>query len=328
MDHFFSSNSIKKIWFYLYELKLKQKPIFRQGSLLKIEFSDEKVGHADLHPWPEKGEEPLTFHLKKLKSGIFTALTARALDISYQEAIARAKGCNILNGLFIPQSHYLILDIENLHKKIDTALKRGFKIFKLKLGTPLPEQTNKILNVIKAFDPSVKWRIDFHQNLNPKEWEDWSQTILNHPYIKNRLDFIEAPFNYTENQYWKDKTLPLALDVWGGDNSLPVSVLVWKSSRKKFQLLLKNNHLFQRVVFTHCLAHPLDQLASAYEAACFYRIKESLRETCGLVQADIYEKNSFSLMNKGPVFPILSGPGWGFDHLLHKLSWKNLSSYF
>jgi hypothetical protein len=68
----------------------------------------------------------------------------------------------------------------------------------------------------------------------------------------------------------------------------------------------------------------LDQLSSAYFAARFYQVHPRWEEVCALVQKDVYEKGAFTLPDKGPLFPPLSGPGWGFSFLLNRLSWKKV----
>ena len=286
---------------------------------------DGKTGHADLHPWPEKGEASLKIHLEKLRKKEVTFLFLRAVAIAWEEAQARAKTVNLLSGLKIPLSHYLILDIENF-SAIDKALHQGFKFFKVKLNHPLKQQTQKLSNLINDLDSSFKWRLDFHRDLNERQWKEWVQECLILLKINN-LDFIEVPFSYQERLWIKNRKYPLALDVWNGENTLPVSTLIWKNSRKSIEDLLKKKSrgLFKRVIFTHGLSHPMDQLSSAYFSARFYKIYPSLRETCGLVQGDIYDNHAFSLPNHGPVFPYLSGIGWGFDSiLLEGLPWKKI----
>lgn len=317
-----------KIWFFPYELKLKKRFTFRFGALLKVEFINGETGHADLHPWPEKGEMPLKVHLDKLRKKEFTGLCLRAIAIAWEEAQAQAQKINMLNAFKIPLSHYLILDIENF-PEINKALNQGFKTFKVKLNHPLKQQTQKLSNLINDLGSSFKWRLDFYMDLNEHQWQKWVNECL--AYINpSYLDFIEVPFYYQEQQWVKHERYPLALDVWNGENTLPVSTLIWKSSRKSITDLLKKKSrgLFKRVIFTHGLSHPLDQLSSACFSARFYKIYPRLRETCGLVQGDIYESHAFSLPNHGPVFPCLSGIGWGFDSiLLDNLKWKNIFNY-
>ncbi|MDE0518955.1 MAG: hypothetical protein OXH36_05305, partial [Bdellovibrionales bacterium] len=229
-------SSVRSIWFAPYELKVKKTRQIRYGSLLKVEFRDGKTGHADLHPWPEKGEAPLKTHLEKLRKKEFTNLCLRALAIARAEAQAYTEGFNLLSSLKVPLSHYLILDVENLCN-VDRILNQGFRIFKVKLNNPLKRQTQKLLRWMQDLGSLVKWRLDFHIILNEQQWRQWSEEYL----VKmdpRYLDFIEVPFEYQECLWRQYKEYPLALDVWDGKNTLPVSTLVWKNSRKSRQELL------------------------------------------------------------------------------------------
>lgn len=324
---FLSKNLLKKIWFAPYELKRKGINQVRKGALLKVEFVDGETGHADLHPYPEKGEADLITHLKGLKEKKFSMLCLRAFHIAKVEAHARSSGINLLRALSVPLSHYLILDVEKFSKaSLEKQMERGFKVFKVKLNHPLTQQSEKLLELMQAGGEALKWRLDFHISLSVKKWEQWKREYLK-LLPSEKLDFIEAPFNYQESFWQKNEKNSLALDVWGGENTLPVSVLVWKSARKNPEELLKklSKNLFKRVIFTHSLSHPLDQIASAYFSAQFYKSHPRFREICGLVQKDIYENQAFTLPDLGPVFPQLSGPGWGMDgYHLAGLPWKKV----
>lgn len=317
----FFYNLVNKIWIYPYELHTKKTKQIRNGCLLKVEFTDSSIGHSDLHPWPEKQEPPLHIHLQALKNKNFTNLCTRAIYIAQHEA----KFCNInlLSGLKIPLSHYLILDIETFNN-IEAVLNKGFRVFKVKLKHPLKSQTKKLITLIKELSFLVKWRIDFSPNLTQSEWEQWTQEFL--PQINSEhLDFIEIPIEYKESLGKINKKYCLAVDVWGKQNTLPIPVIISKSSRKTTAELLKtkSQKLFHRVVFTHSLSHPMDQLASAYFATQFYKIYPQLTEVCGLVQTDIYENHEFTLLNKGPQFPRFCDTGWGLSNtLLNRLKWK------
>ena len=324
---------MKHLFFFPYTLKLKNRTGLRQGALLKVDFKDGSVGHADLHPYLEKGEKGLEFHLSALKQKKCTLpLCQRALAIAQTEAKALIKNQNILSRFHIPKSHFLITNLEDF-KDLEKALSQGFKVFKVKLKSPLKKQSQKLLGLIKAGGKSVKWRLDFHDFLNEKDWQEWIKESFT-GFPKENIDFIEAPFVYKERQgLWnpnqqkehaKPVHWPLAWDVWCGKITLPVYALVFKGSRKDPEDLFKKQHLFKRVIFTHTLAHPLEQIVSAHLAGQFYHVQPCLREVCGLVHTGIYEESTWTLPYQGPLFPKLSGPGWGLSHLLDQISWKKL----
>ena len=308
-----------------YQLKYQHSSQVRKGALLKWEFTDGLIGHADLHPWPEKKELPLKFHLEKLKSKEWTTLTLRSIEIARWETLARSKKCSLLNGFKIPPSHYLIYDIDLVtHELIEQLVNQGFDIFKIKLKDPLPKQSQKWINLVNTFNSKIKWRVDFHKNLSLHQWNEWKKEFLSNP-ILNYIDFIEAPFDYNEKIWEGNKSIPLALDVWNTNKqNLPIKTIVWKPARKSQKQLLENwsSGLCQRVIFTHSLAHPIDQLATAFYASQFYKTHPKAFETCALIQTQIYKEHDFSLSNKGPSLIYPQGPGYGFDELFNKLPWK------
>ena len=308
-----------------YQLKYQQSTQVREGALLKWEFADNLIGHADLHPWPEKGEQPLKFHLEKLKNQEWTALTLRAKETARWEALACNKKCSLLSGLKIPFSHYLIynIDLVTAHL-IEQLVNQGFNTFKIKLNKPLQEQSKKWIKLINIFNSKIKWRVDFHKNLSPHQWNKWKTEFLTES-ILTQVDFVEAPFHYNERVWIQNNSIPLALDVWSKKpQSLPVKALVWKPARKSQKQLLEkwSAGLCQRIIFTHSLAHPVDQLATAFYASQFYKIHPRAFETCALTQIGIYEEHAFSLSNTGPSLIYPQGPGYGFNELFNKLSWK------
>ena len=317
--------TFKHLWLSFYKLQYQQSSKVREGVLLKWEFADGLIGHADLHPWPEKGEQSLTFHLEKLKNKEWTALTLRAGETARWEALACIKNCSLLSGLKIPSSHYLIYNIDLATPSlIEELIDQGFKTFKIKFNHHLKEQSQKWRKLIKIFNSKIKWRIDFHNNFSLHQWKEWKLEFLPKP-ILTQVDFVEAPFPYNERIWTENKNIPLALDVWNKNKqSLPVETLIWKPARKSQKQLLKHwsAGLCQRVIFTHSLAHPIDQLATAFYASQFYKTQPKAFETCALTQTGIYKKHDFSLSNKGPVLIYPQGPGYGFNELFNKLSWK------
>ena len=323
---------VKQIWFSPYQLQYARGGRnARVGAVLRVDFADHKTGHADLHPYPEKGEPNLNTQIEKLKKKNPLPLGLRALILSRVEACALAGKVNLLSSLNIPLSHFLIWDVEHISTSdLEKAYTLGFRVFKVKLRKPLREQTQTLLRLVRltaSFAEEVKWRVDFHFNMTNSQWHEWETGCLPKMPLQN-LDFVEAPFAYRE-RLWRarEQQCPLALDIWSGENRLPVNTLVCKSSRTSLKdLFIKTGRgLFKRVVFTHTLTHSVDQLSSAWCSAYFYRAHPRMREVCGLVQTSIYKEHDFTLPYQGPVFPRSSCPGWGLEpRLLNRLCWKKL----
>src|SRR4051794_17174160 len=82
----------------------------RHGVLLKVEHPGLGIGYADLFPWTELGDTPLTDQLELLKHRIHTPLTRNAIEFSQIDATARARGVSLWENLKIPESHALVID--------------------------------------------------------------------------------------------------------------------------------------------------------------------------------------------------------------------------
>src|SRR4029078_6257499 len=88
------------MWFCRYTLKPRRalsalagaRP--REGALLRA-----GDGFADIHPWPELGDEPLEEQLKHVE-------TLPALHYARIDGEARRRGVSLFDGLTIPESHW------------------------------------------------------------------------------------------------------------------------------------------------------------------------------------------------------------------------------
>src|SRR5437763_8510701 len=100
MDSFF-------YWRYELVPKRRLSPIAgrREGALIRV-----GSGFADVHPWPELGDEPLGAQLDLLRSGKTTTLTRRSLELAKIDGDARERGFNLFAGLQIPRSHWPGID--------------------------------------------------------------------------------------------------------------------------------------------------------------------------------------------------------------------------
>src|SRR5262249_34567507 len=122
------------MWFCEYALSPRRRgALIRSGS-----------GFADVHPWPELGDEPLERQLDLLRRGETTPLTRRSLELARIDGAARQRGVSLFAGLTIPKSHWPGPDGP---PEFDTA--------KIKSIDRIPKR--------------VRLRIDFNARLRPEE---------------------------------------------------------------------------------------------------------------------------------------------------------------
>lgn len=328
-----------KIWISPYTLT-PLKPLnavsgslkVRDGCILKVEYPDSSVGYADLHPWPELGDVPLSQQLERLRYNVETPLTKNSLEIARLDAQARARTESLWLDQEVPENHYLLTEIpENLEDDAElcAAFAQGYDKVKIKVGRDFKREAFWLNHICGNFDLNAQIRLDFNGALNEKSYLEF-QNILEERTSK-AIDFIEDPMPWSKSFGFGSSRLPLALDrdveklASNKTSELSPDFFVIKpainDTTKILDLALKRN---RPVVFTSYLDHPLGQISAmliATRAQSFIKV-----ETCGLASHLAYEPNDFSekLMMKGCKMSPPEGLGLGWDEELSRLKWTSL----
>jgi len=258
----------------------------REGALLRV-----GDGFADLHPWPELGDESLDAQLARLARGEPPAQARASLRLARLDGEARARGVSLFEGLTIPESHWPGNDPP-----------ASFDTVKIKSVIPVP--------------PHVRVRVDFNAVLSAEEYVRIAETLP-----KGTIDFVEDPCRY-ERDTWRDLRartgLRLALDRAGAWDGLPggeFDVLIHKPA------LSAEFPRYPDVVVTSYMDHPVGQYGAAYVAAT-----HPVNVRCGLFTHVLYEPDAFIERIEADGARLLAprGTGIGFDDLLERLSWKSI----
>ncbi len=282
------------MWIWRYTLKPKRplsaiaRPGFREGALIRV-----GDGFADVHPWPELGDEPLDEQLRSLARGEPTALAVQSLRFAEADGAARRRGQSLFQGLTIPSSHWPGIDPP-----------AGFDTAKVKCGP----------GGVDGLPPHVRLRLDFNATLAPDELEPIALTLP-----RERIDFIEDPCPY-DAATWirlRERTgLRLALDRETGAEG--VDVVVIKPAVQSFPRTSKE------IVVTSYMDHALGLMAAAWVAASH---ADRVSSRCGLFTHVLFEADPFfdRIGSDGPRLLAPEGTGFGFDDLLESLPWKKLA---
>jgi len=277
----------------------------RHGALIRVD-----GGFADVHPWPELGDEALDIQLAKLARDETTALTQASLEFAAIDAAARRDGQSLFDGLTIPPSHWPGPDPPD-----------DFDTVKLKGIDRIPDR--------------VRLRIDFNATLTPDQFVRIAATLP-----RERIDFIEDPCPY-DSATWRDLRtrtgLRLALDrpsatqhrqeclchtgnsMWHRHSCLcsveSADVLIIKPALQEIPCT------DSEVVVTSYMDHPIGQVCAAYAAAT-----ARITNTCGLITHVLFEPDPFieRMRIDGTRLVPPGGTGWGFDDLLETLPWRKL----
>lgn len=281
-----------QIWFHRYRLNPGRplssvaRPGPREGALLRV-----GDGFADLHPWPEFGDETLDEQLARLAKGELTPLLRGTLHLARLDREAREKGRSLFEGLTIPLSHWPGAEPPD-----------GFDTVKLKSTARIP--------------PDVRIRIDFNATLTSDEFVRIAEELP-----RERIDFIEDPVRYGPAEWRSLRAvtgLRLALDLsWTGEQPhSSFDVLVHKPARNPDWPDFEGE-----IVVTSYMDHPVGQLGAAFVAA-----SHEVSDRCGLMTHVLYEPDEFveSIRTDGARILPPEGSGIGFDDLLEALPWKTL----
>jgi o-succinylbenzoate synthase len=326
----------------------------RSGALVRIEFEPGCLGYADLHPWTELGDAPLSEQIADLsqwaegkaeigdrrpevgvQSETLNRLARNTLRFAQIDADARMRGRSLWEGVTShPANHFLLPyrapggDAHSQLQTLDSAADMGFSRFKCKLPSD-PEAAIAItrelahhIRHIRALILPTGLRLDFNSSLTKAQYQRFVSALGDDC---DGIDYVEdpTPWNSQNGFGALPSHPPLAVDFEASQangNPRAPAVRIVKPAIQDWDTLLSEK-LSQRTIISSYLDHPLGQCFAVWVAAT----RGSPSETHGLASHLSYEPNAFSerLELDGPRLLVPRvGTGIGFDELLEKLPWK------
>jgi len=291
-----------------------------EGALIQIE-----GGFACLHPWPELGDPPLDKCLADLQGARRWPIVKRALRCAHFDRAARENEDSLFEELEVPESHATLAAADD--ELVVAAQEAGFSTIKVKLGHQ-PEKESEWLNHAIDQFPTLRWRLDFNESLEPDQAK-WFFKSLEAPALR-AIDFIEDPCPYSEklwSELHRQFRVPLAVDRESGPHCGGAQVMVIKPAVDE-PLLLGEAALQrgQRIIVTSYMDHPVGQAFAAWEAGRMNLMLPGSVGVSGLQTHHLFEPDAFSEMlgEWSPRFTPPVGTGIGFDDLLGTLPWTRL----
>ena len=291
-----------------------------EGALIRID-----GGFGCIHPWPELGDPPLEKCLADLAGPRRWPIVRRALRCAEFDRTARRFEHSLFEEMEVPESH-ATLSVARA-EGVARAVEAGFTTIKLKVGRN-PAAEGKFLDDMTAAFPSVKWRLDFNEGLEPDAATAFLTSLSK--YTRAAIDFVEDPCPYSDTAWatlHRQTGVRLAVDREAAPLSGAAQVMVVKPAiDEPFLLAEAALHHRQRVVLTSYMDHPLGQAFAAWEAARLALQFPGLVGLCGLQTHHLFEADGFVEMLGpwSPVFQPPAGNGLGFDDLLDELPWARL----
>ncbi len=291
-----------------------------EGVLIKV-----GSGYGCIHPWPELGDPSLEKCLKDLKGAQRWPIVKRALRCAKMDGDARELEDWMFDDVDVPESHATLTELTE--ESVETAVARTFRAVKCKVGRHLRKESAFLNDMAKAY-PSLRWRLDFNERLEPDEAVAFVKSFSDE--LRNTIDFIEDPSAYSPEP-WKrirrEIGLNLAVDRESSQKNDGAQVIVIKPSiDEPFILTESAVNQGKPAIITSYMQHPVGQAFDAWNAMSMGITFPGAIDLCGLQTHGLFEKTEF-IEALGPVQPEFTpseGLGLGFDELLKNQEWKRL----
>lgn len=149
----------------------------RKGALLKVHFSKDRIGFADLCPFPYFGDPEIEdFLFDNPVTGrdpLEAPILQRSLDCALEDSKARVEKKNLYRKTPI-RNHYLISTLlEFSNSDLERARAEGFDTFKIKIGSDLDLESKALLGLIDKLEEHEFLRLDFNHCLDHHQAERW-----------------------------------------------------------------------------------------------------------------------------------------------------------
>lgn len=307
-------------------LNAKSSSAPREGALIRWE-DQGQVGYADLFPWPELGDAPLSEHIQSLKSGHPSSLAQQSCALARKDAEARTRGV-ALGGSHRLRNNALVPDLNSVSLlDLERWWESGFRSLKIKCGRDPQGEAATLVRWLSH--RKFQLRLDF----NAGSVRDLEQFVEAFPSRwDSHIQYVEDPCDFDE-EVWKalSERWDLAVDFeWDKMKSLsepPVKVVILKPARQNVDEVI--SWVSERklsVVVTSGMDHPVG-VAHALSVALDLEQTPGLRTLeGGCLTLDVYHESEFSaaFARQGPEMGMPSGTGIGFDELLEKQKWISI----
>jgi O-succinylbenzoate synthase len=301
----------------------------RQGILLQIEWPDGMVGYADLHPWPELGDDSWEDQLAALRKGQISPMLEQSIWLARRDAQCRKQGKNLFDGLPPLKNNYLVSDVRAEKSDLLEYLKKeNFDTVKIKIGHDLAKESEFVSFLGR--DGAFKLRLDFNAIGTWQSYERFMSGL--NKVALSRIQYVEDPFPF-EEQSWIEarKFAPIAIDNEAHKVDLmrvknkPFDVVILKPAKMDVNATVQACIIQDfKITVTSYMDHPLGVMhalavAGELKKAHPHRILDAGCLTTRLFQMDPY---SAAAVIQGPYLKRAEGKGIGFDTLLSREPWS------
>ena len=301
----------------------------RQGALLKMQWPDGKIGYADLHPWPELGDQSLELQIQNMKKGKMSSQVEQSIWLARRDAVARSQNVSLLNHVDDIRNNYLVTDVLLIDEaKLKEISRTGYKSLKIKVGRDQKAEAD----LINRASPYFLLRLDFNSVGNLTSFQKFMQLLK--PETIKKIEYAEDPFPYDQVKWAEaQKIVPLAADReitkidFKKTTSPSFQVLVIKPALvdvEKAIRFAKQENL--KCVITNQMDHAVGQMHALAVAAELKREHEGMMLDSGCATHHLFEKDDYfkEIYQQGAYVQAIRGAGIGFTELLEGRQWQHV----
>ncbi|MGZ3803705.1 MAG: enolase C-terminal domain-like protein [Pseudobdellovibrionaceae bacterium] len=303
----------------------------RRGTLLKIEWPDDIIGYADLHPWLELGDAPWEDQLADLRQGKISPMLEQSIWMARKDGQFRKKGINAFGSSPSIKNNYIVSDVSAEPEWLADRLKAdGFETVKIKVGRDLKKESEYISML--GQDGAFQLRLDFNAIGNWQTYERFMAGV--NKVALQRVQYVEDPFPYDAQAWIEAKRFaPIAIDNeiskvdFKNLQGKPFDVIILKPAKMDVGKTVQNCIIQDlKLTVTSYMDHPLGvahalAIASELKKSHPQRVLDAGCMTLKLFQMEAY---SAEMEISGPYVKRSPGKGVGFDLLLSKEPWAQL----
>jgi O-succinylbenzoate synthase len=304
----------------------------RKGALLKIFFPDVGDGYADVHPWPEWGDQPIEQQLIMLRKGEYTSVTEQSMWFAARDAQARLEKRSLLNPAIQLKNNFLVTNFSKLTtEELDHIKKTGFTTIKLKVGNDFDLEVALVKKITQT--QNMMLRLDYNLKGSFESLEKLIKQLS--PTQAKLIQYVEDPFPY-DLKKWQEarKLTKLAIDFeiekleLLADKKPECDVVIVKPARRNVGQFLEVLSAWNlNFTVTSSMDHPVGVVHALSVAQDLRQSLPKLMLDPGCMTFKTYKMEPYaaSLPTKGPFLGSADGYGVGFNHLLQKEAWKQLA---
>lgn len=305
----------------------------REGMLLKVQWPDDnRIGYADLHPWPELGDASLEAQMSDLRLGKMSPQIEQSVWLADRDAKLRLENKNIFDQGTTVKNNYIVTDFTvATDEYLNQLISDSFSTLKIKVGRNLKAEA---AFVCRAAALGFRLRLDFNGAGSPESFRHFVFEL--DPRTRTCIEYVEDPMPFDE-KHWQEarKILPLALDNqfsrvdWGNLRQAPFDVLVIKPAKMDIPRALQLCQLFGlKATVTSYMDHPVGMMHALGVAMSLKKDHPEMLNEAGCMTHLIFQQEAFAaeIPTMGPFITRNSGKGIGFDTLLESQKWYQVKT--